>query len=251
MGRFAIGTILGLLLGGVITFFTFVGVPKAAQAPGEPIKPPDPSSSPGAAQIVLSQDFFNEVLGAIFRDMQPPAFPLAAGERGADGFRYERAQAGGCDGTIKLLPEGSGVRTGVKLENNAVTAPLAFTGSYNSMLGCYQFTGWAQANLELRYDAGQQAVFGRINVETVNLDGVNPLVSGIVTPLVQNSINGRVNPIQILRGEQLALGVPITSAGGALRANVSDVRSEIKNNAMHLYLIYGFSGAAAGQQPPV
>jgi hypothetical protein len=244
MNRFLIGLLVGVLVGGLITFFTFVGVPRAAQTPGTPIKPPDPNTAPGSAEIVLRQDFFNEVLGTVFRDMQAPAFPLASNGKVPDAsFRFEYAQAGNCDGIIKLLPEGSGVRTGLRLENNSISAPLAFSGSYNSMFGCYQFTGWAQANLDLRFDSSQQAVFGRINVETVNLDGVNPLISGLVTPIVQNTLNSRVNPVQILRGEQIALNLPIASTGGTLRANVSDVRSEIKDNAMHLYVIYGFSGA--------
>lgn len=244
MGKILIGLLIGLIIGGAATFFTFVGVPRAAQAPGEPIKPPDATAAPGTAEIVLRQDFFNEVLGSIFRDMRAPAFPLAAVEQPADEFRFEQAQAGACDGTIKLLQEGSGVRTGVRLENNTVSAPLAFSGSYNSLFGCIQFTGWAQANLEMRFDSSQQAVFGRVNIETVNLDGVNPLVSGIVTPLVQSTLNSRVNPVQILRGDQIALKLPIASTGGTLQANVSDVRSEIRDNAMHLYVIYGFSGAA-------
>lgn len=246
MGKFFIGAILGIIAGGLATFFTFVGVPRAAQTPGVPIKPPDQNMAPGSAEIVLRQDFFNEVLGAIFRDMQAPAFPLAAFDA-EDEIRFEHAQASACDGRIRLLQEGSGVRTGLRLENNAISAPLAFSGSYNSMFGCYQFTGWAQANLELRFDGSQQAVLGRINVETVNLDGVDPIVSGLVTPLVQNSLNSSVNPVQILKGDQIALNLPIASTGGTLRANVSDVRSEIKNNAMHLYVIYGFTGAPAQQ----
>lgn len=243
MAKFLTGILLGVVVGGLITFFTFVGVPRAAQTPGAPIKPPDANAAPGSAEIVLRQDFFNEVLGTIFRDMQAPAFPLAVGASRANDFRFEQAQASACDGRIKLLQEGSGVRTGLRLDNNAISAPLAFSGSYNTMLGCYQFTGWAQANLELRFEASQQAVLGRINVETVNLDGVDPIVGGLVTPLVQNSLNSSVNPIQILRGDQIALNLPIASTGGTLRGNVSDVRSEIKDNAMHLYVIYGFSGA--------
>jgi len=243
MGKFLIGILLGGVVGGLIAFFTFVGVPRAVQAPGAPIQPPDANGAPGSAEIVLRQDFFNEILGTIFRDMQAPAFPLAVSGGATDDFRFEHTQAGGCDGRIKLLQEGSGVRTGLRLDNNAISAPLAFSGSYNSMFGCYQFTGWAQANLELRFEASQQAVLGTINVETVNLDGVDPIVGALVTPLVQNSLNSSVNPVQILRGDQIALNLPIASTGGTLRANVSDVRSEIKDNAMHLYVIYGFSGA--------
>ena len=114
-------------------------------------------------------------------------------------------------------------------------------------LGCFNFSGWAQANLSLRFDAEQQTVFGVINVETVNIDGLAPVVSGLVTPLVQGTINQRVNPIQILQGKQIALNVPVAATGGNLQANVQDVRAEVKNNALHLYVIYDFKGARTAQ----
>jgi hypothetical protein len=84
-----------------------------------------------------------------------------------------------------------------------------------------------------------------INVETVNLDGVNPLVSGFVTPIVQTTLNNRVNPIQILQGKQLAIDAPIASAGGRLRADVKDVRAEFKDDALNLSVVYDFSGGPA------
>ncbi len=246
MGRIIIGILVGLLVGGALTFYFFVGVPRASQLPGSPIQPPDASGSPGTAQIILGQDFFNEILTTIFRDMNRPAFPL--GKNDADnkngGPQYAAFQEGNqCDGKITVLSEGSGVRTGLRFENNRLAAPLAFSGSYNSPVGCLQFTGWAQANLELRYDDAQQAVFGQINIETVNLDGVNPIFAGFVTPLVQSTLNTRVNPIQILQGKQIALNLPISSAGSNLQAKVKDVRSEIKDNALHLYVVYDFTGA--------
>jgi hypothetical protein len=43
--------------------------PRAGKAPGAPIKPPDATVPAGTAQIVLRQDFFNDVLTTIFRDM--------------------------------------------------------------------------------------------------------------------------------------------------------------------------------------
>ena len=162
-----------------------------------------------------------------------------------DSPSYERAnfqQPAACDSSIKILAEGSGVRSGLRLENERISAPLAFTGSYNSAFGCLRFNGWAQTNLELRFDKAQQAVYGRLNVETVNLDGVNPLLSGIITPIVQSTINTRVNPIQIIQGQQLAVDMPIDSTGGKLKATVDDVRAEITDNALNLYVIYSFSG---------
>jgi len=247
MGKLIIGILIGLILGGVLTFLFFVGAPRASQSPGTPIQPPDPNGAPGTAQIVIKQDFFNDVLGTIFRDMNAPSFPLGglaqkSSFEESGSFHYAALQNPQCDGTIKLLTEGSGVRSAVVFENNRIGAPLAFSGSYNSPFGCLNFTGWAQSNFALRYDQSQQAVFGQINVETVNLDGVNPIVSGFVTPLVQTTLNNRVNPIQILQGKQIALNLPIASTGGILQANVNDVRAEVKDNALNLYVIYGFSG---------
>jgi hypothetical protein len=235
MPKLIIGLLIGLAAGGALTFFFFVGVPRAKQTPGIPIQAPDAAAAAGSAQIVLRQEFFNEILVTIFRDMNDPSFPL--GDANA-------AVSSGCDDRIAIMPEGSGVKTALRFENNRISAPFAFSGNYNSPIGCLQFTGWAQANLELRYDAAEQAVFGRINVETVNLDGVNPIIGGFVTPLVQTTLNNRVNPIQILQGKQIAIDAPLVSAGGRLQASVKDIRAEFKDNALSLYVIYSFNGVA-------
>ncbi len=237
MGRLVIGLVIGLILGGALTFYLFVGVPQAVIAPGTPIQAPDPNGvAPGAAQIVLRQQFFNEVLGTIFQEMNAPAFPLGS-------------EAADCDGRINVLQQGSGVQTGVNFDNNRITAPLAFTGSYASPFGCLRFTGWAQSNFEMRFDAQNQAVFGQLNIETVNLDGLNPVVGALVTPVVQSTLNTRVNPIRILDGRQIAINMPIAAANGSLQASVADVRAEVKDSALNLYVIYDFSGAALSVTP--
>ncbi len=247
---FFIGAILGLVLGGAAVFYLFGGAPRAAQLPGDPIQTPDPNGLPaGTASVVLNQQFFDTILRTIFRDMNAPAFPLnlTGANRSDDAPRPQYAsfalQSGGdCDGKITLQPQGGNVTTGIRLENGKITAPLAFSGSTSILGQCVNFAGWAQANFALRYDAAQQTVFGQINVETVNLDGISPLVSGFVTPLVQNTINQRVNPIIILRGQQLALNLPIAATDGTLRASVKDVRADIKENALNLYVTYDFAG---------
>ena len=254
---FLLGAILGLVIGGALVFFLFGGAPRAAQAPpGVPILAPDPNGSPaGTASVVLNQQFFDTVLGTIFRDMNAPAFPLNLTGRNdsSDTPRPQLASftlqnSGGCDGKITLLQQGSNVTTGVRLENGKITAPLAFTGSTSVFGQCINFAGWAQANLALRFDEAQQTVFGQINVETVNLDNVSPVISGFVTPIVQTTINNRVNPITILRGQQLALNLPINASDGTLKANVKDVRSEVKENALNLFVTYDFAGTK-GVQP--
>lgn len=235
IGIFFLGSLIGAVIGGVLVFYFFVGAPRNGKLPGTLIQPPE-SNQPATAQLVLKQEFFNQVLNTIFRDMNAPSFPL--------GERENSAQPGQCASQITLLPESGGVRSAISFENNRVMAPLAFRGSYNSIFGCVNFSGWAQTNLEMRFDADQQIVFGQLNVETVNLDGVNPVLSGIITPLVQSTLNQRVNPIQILDGKQLALKLPVKASEANLKANVKDVRSEIKDNALYLYLVYEFSGEA-------
>lgn len=252
---FVIGAVLGLIVGGGLILYFIGGTPRAAQLPGVPMQTPDPNGSPaGTASVVLNQQFFDTVLATIFLDMNAPAFPLnLTGRNNFDAtvkpqYASFALQNGGCDGRIFLQPQGSGVTTGVRLENGKITAPLAFTGSTSILGQCINFAGWAQANLQLRYDEAQQTVFGQINVETVNLDGVVPIVSGLVTPLVQTTINNRVNPIVILRGQQIALNLPIAATDGILKASVKEVRSEIKENNLNLYVTYDFAGTKAVPQ---
>ena len=238
MARLIVGLLIGLVLGGALTFYFFVGVPQAVKAPGTPIQPPDPNGlPPGTAQIVLRQQYVNDALGTIFQDMKPPSFPLGSA-------------SGDCEGRITIQQEGSGVQTGVSLENGKITAPLAFTGSYASPFGCTRFSGWAQSNFEMRFDAQSQTVFGQINVETVNLDGVNPIISALVTPLVQSTLNTRVNPVRIIDGRQIAIDLPIVAADGNLQAAVKDVRAEVKDRALNLYVIYDFSGGQPSVAAP-
>jgi hypothetical protein len=230
MRRLIIGLIIGFIAGGVLTYFLLVGPPHSSTRPGEVVRTPDQSGvPPGTAQVVIRQDLLNAALQTIFRELKPPTFPLGSGSDAS------------CQSNITIVQQGSGVQTGVQFENNRLNAPLAFTGSY-SFGGCYQFSGWAQSNLELRFDQGTQSVYGIVNVETVNLDGVNPIISGLITPIVQSTINERVNPIKIVDGKQLAIDLPIVASGGDLKAAVNDVRAEVKDNALNLFVIYGFIG---------
>jgi len=231
MKGFIIGLLVGLLAGGAVAFVFLNGGMRATRAPGVPIKPPDAGGPPaGTAQIVLRQEFFNDVLTAVFRDMNAPSFPLGQ-------------PAAGCDNRITILKEGSGAQTGVSFADNKIAAPLAFSGSYASMFGCLQFTGRAQASLDLRFDPDRGAVIGHVTAENVDLDGVNPFVSALLTPLVQSTLNERVNPILIVDGRQLAVNMPIEPTGTSLQGKVTDVRAEIKDNALDLYATYHFTGS--------
>ena len=249
---FILGAILGMLIGGGAIFYSLGGVPAATKKPpGVPILAPDPNGSPaGTASVTLNQQFFDTVLSTIFRDMNAPAFPLNLTGQNNRETKLEPTKIAflqnECSGKITLLPEGSGVKTGVRLENGKINAPLAFSGSTSLLGSCYNFTGWAQAGLNLRYDADQKTVYGQIEVETVNLDGVIPQFSGIVARFVQASLNQRVNPIVILRGEQIALSLPIAATDGTLNGKVKEVRSDIKENGLNLYITFDFAGSKGG-----
>lgn len=253
---FLLGAIAGALVAGALVLYFFVGAPRSAKTPGAPIQPPDASGvAPGTATLTLNQQFFDTILGTIFRDMNAPAFPLNLTGRDDSESKFQptkiafqdNAAGGECDGKITLLPEGSGVKTDVRLQDGKINAPLAFTGSTMLLGQCIPFKGWAQAGLNLYFEPNEQMVNGEIKVETVNLDGVSPIASGIIAQFVQNSLNSRVNPITILRGKQIALNLPIAATGGTLNAQVKDVRSEVKENNLNLYITYDFKGLKNNQ----
>lgn len=244
---FIIGAVVGLLLGGALAYYLFVGTPQALVKPGVPIQAPDANGSPvGTAQIVLKEDFFNAVLQTIFNDMDEPSFPLQLGSNqintDPNATRYGLLQENKCESKIKLLQKGSDVQTSVLFENGKINAPLAFTGNANVLGSCYQFSGWAKANLELRFDKEKQIVYGVITVNTVNLDGVPVFAGGLITPLIQNALNQNVNPIEILNAKQLSVNLPITATNSNLQANISDVRAEVKEKSLNLFVTYDFAG---------
>lgn len=237
LGILILGLVVGLVVGGVgILYFI---APRASVAPvGIPVQPPDPNASTtGTTVIELKQEFFAPVIKAILSNNNAPSFPL-----NLSGQTTQPVNEIAC-GKITLKPEGSGTATGVKLENGQILVPLAFTGNFNvPIVGCTEFNGWAQANLELRYREDEKTLSGYINVQTVNLDGVSSVASGLITPIVQSTLNNRVNPVPILRGDQIALKVPIRSSGTTLKGQVREIRAEIKNNSLFLYVSYDFTG---------
>ena len=251
--RYILTLIAGLLIGGLLVYFLLVGAPRAGQLPGAPLKAPEQGGDPpGTAVIALDERFFDPIFAAIFRDLSPPVIPLQFGgltavEPNGSAVFVNAALQDTCPNQVVLVQEGSGVTSAVRFaEGNIVTA-LAFNGSYNAPLyGCVQFKGWARSTLQLSFDAPNQTLYGRINVEGVNLEGVQPQMNGIVTGLVQNAINQRVNPLEILRPQQLSIAVPIKASNGTLKTQAKEIRSEVVNNQLRLHISYEFTGQKAG-----
>ena len=237
--RYALVLLLGILLGGGAAIF-FLGVPSAKSAPGQAVQAPDKSGNPPATVVIaLEQSFVDALLATTFSGLGTPTFQLGQ-TQGDERIEHALFQ-GGCTNSITLLPEGSGVKTGVQFRNGSVYAPMAFTGSYN-LAGCLQFKGWAQTQIKLRFDQEKQTVYGHVDVEGVNLEGVNPIANNFITVFVQNAIDQRVNPLVLVNEQQLSLMIPVKASNGAVKARAKDVRAEILDGSLKLYLTYEFTG---------
>ena len=244
--RYVLILLLGLLLGAGCAIF-FLGAPPAKSAPGTAVKSPDPGGMPPATVVVsLEQSFIDAVLATTFSGLGTPTFHLG---RAADQSVEQVTPAlfqGGCTNSITLLPETSGVKTGVEFHNGTVNAPLAFTGSYSLAGQCIQFKGWAQTAIKLSFDQAQQTVYGFVDVQGVNLEGVNPITNNFLTVFVQGAINQRVNPLVLVSEQQLSLAIPVKASNGAVKARAKDVRAEVQEGTLKLHLTYEFSGERTG-----
>jgi hypothetical protein len=188
------------------------------------------SNTPAAeATVTVNEQFLNSFLDAMFENLGEPSVSLAAGG------------SNGCVSEIRLKREVNGVRTAVHFENGHVVGPLAFTGAYSStLLGCFEFSGWADSEVNLSFDAQRQALVARFNLRDIHLNDVPALASGPVLNIVQNTIDRRYNPVELLTLEQLSARVNVQPAGGALRLRATEVRPEITPNALTLHITYEF-----------
>lgn len=232
----------GLLLGAIGTAY-FLGAPRGRVMPGVPVGPPDSSSdTSGTVTVTVDEKFFDSVLGTIFRQLGPPQLQLSPNQSQPS----PAVSPNSCSDVLVLNPEGGNVRTGVRFTSGKITAPLAFTGSYSVLTKCMQFKGTATATVDLSFDQSRQTVFGQMNVEDVNLDQVPPIVSSLVTAFVRKTISEQLNPFEVLQVSQLALSLNVQASGGSVKARVKDVRAEVQEGALKLYLTYDFSAQRGG-----
>ena len=229
----------GLLLGAVTTAY-FLGTSRGHSLPGTPLKAPDRSGdTSGTVAVTIDEKFFDSLLGTIFTKLGPPQLKLSQAQ--PQELIRPAAFLDTCNNVVVLNPEAGNVKTGVRFTGGKIVAPLAFAGSYNVLTQCVQFKGTGQATVDLSFDAGKQTVFGALNVDDVELEGVLPLVSALVTAFVRRAIAERLNPFEVLPVSQLALSLPVQVSGGTVKAVVKDVRSEVQEGTLKLYLTYDFS----------
>ena len=206
---------LVILLSVVLTF-------SSSAAAAERVRPA------GEVVVVLSEEFLNSLLVAVASRPEPPSFPLA---KGGEGKR--------CESRVQLLPEAEGTRTAVRFAGGRITAPVAFRGSYDApLVGCLRFEGWADTAFQLEFNRERQVLGARVTVRDLKLKNVpTSLLGSGLTGLVQDAIDERVNPVEILRAEQLGARVPVTR-GDELRLRATDVRHEVSGRELRLRIIY-------------
>lgn len=241
--RYLLILLLGLIIGGAAAIY-FLGIPRAKAIPGTRVEAPVAGSAATSTVVIaLNESFLNELLTTIFRDLGPPTFNLSSNSSGPEVATVERAAfQGGCTNSVTLAATGSNATTQVKFAGGTISAPLVFSGSYSLMGNCIQFKGWAQTSIQLSFDQPAQTLYGRVSVDGVNLEGVNPIANNFVTVFVRNAIDTKVNPLEFLRPSQLQLMIPVKGSNGSVKTHVKDVRQEVQDGVLRLHITYDFSG---------
>jgi hypothetical protein len=190
------------------------------------------------ATVTVNEQFLNSFLTAIFDNLQEPSMPLTIGGASSQGTQGPSAQ---CPSEIRLKREVGGVRTAVHFENGRIVGPLAFAGAYySSLLGCFEFSGWADSELNLEFNSERHALVARFYLREIHLNNVPAIANGPLLNMVQTAIDRRYNPVDLFTLEQLSTRVNIQPAKGALQLRAKEIRPEITPSALVLHVIYEF-----------
>jgi hypothetical protein len=212
--------------------------------------------------ISLNEAFFDSLLDSVFQNFDPPEFSMAGRDldlRDAEtrskidflGVSYSafvhtgvsrslNAENGQCVESVKILREMRGVRTAVRFRDGKIVLPLAFSGNYAPpFLGCVEFAGWAESNLDLEFDQGTQRLVGRVRVNSVNLNGTGGIGGSVIAKLIQGSIDKKMNPIEILSLDKVSFGLPVQRSG-TLKMRAHRIKPEVGNGVLYVRVEYDF-----------
>jgi hypothetical protein len=199
--------------------------------------------------VTFGEQFFDSLLDAVFANSAPQEFSLARNDTYdartpvVSGFAEERERfqpKAPCSETIKLLRENRSVRTAVRFKDGKIVAPIAFTGNYSPpLVGCVQFSGWAESVIDLQFDPQTRVLVGRAKILNVSLDGTGGIGGSVIAKLVQSSIDKKINPIEILNVGRIVFPLPIQNAGN-LRMQAVGIRQEVVGNALNVHVQFEF-----------
>jgi hypothetical protein len=199
-------------------------------------------------KISLNESFFEVLLNAVFKNLKEPRVSLGAmleqKRKETEAFSFVNADfvksKKVCDESVRLKQVVNGVRTAVRFRQGKIYAPIAFQGNYNPpLIGCIEFEGWAETNIELAFDKNKRALIGNARVLNVNLGGTGGLGGGFLARLVQSSIDTKVNPIELLTMDKISFTLPVQEQG-SLRMKALAMRHRINNGSLDVYISYQF-----------
>lgn len=186
------------------------------------------SAQKAEVTISLNEAFFDALLDSVFRNFNPPEFPIV------------ESKSSGCNESIRILREMNGVRTAVRFREGKIFVPLAFSGNYAApFVGCVEFAGSAEASLDLEFNENGQKLVGRARVLNINLNGTGGIGSGVMAKMVQSSIDKKLNPIEILTFDKITFVVPVQKSS-ILRMKAVGVRPEIAAGVVNIHIDYEF-----------
>ncbi len=182
-------------------------------------------------KITLDEQFFEVLLKAVFTNLDAPSVAIS------------QNSGGGCNESIRLKEQMDGVKTAVRFRQGKIYAPIAFEGSYQApLIGCLDFAGWAETNIDLSFDRNKNAIVGNANVLKVNLSGANGIGSELLARFVQNSIDEKVNPLEIIGLDRLSFIAPVQNAG-KLRMRAIGFDHKVNEKNLDLIIKYKFEKA--------
>jgi hypothetical protein len=225
-------------------------------------------TTPATAQkteisIILTEQFFDTVLDALFASGAPLEFSIARNQVSGDpgeatgqfdprslenmsvdqgfGSSYGLNFGEACREAIRLRRASGGVATAVRFRDGKILAPLAFDGNYNPpLVGCVDFAGWAESTIDLEFDQPGQRLVAKARVSNVSLNGTGGIGGSVIARLVQGSIDRKINPIEIIRLDKVSFLLPVQNSA-SVRMKAVGVRHEIQNGAMVVHIAYEFT----------
>ncbi|NNF00465.1 MAG: hypothetical protein HKN25_15710 [Pyrinomonadaceae bacterium] len=190
------------------------------------------SAQSSEIKITVGEQFVDSLLNAVFTNLDSPSVAISDDS------------SSGCNETIRLKREVDGVKTSVRFRGGEISAPLAFEGNYNPpLIGCIDFSGWADTTIDIVYDRNRDAIVGRARVSNVNLSGTGGVGSSLLARFVQSSIDEKVNPIEIVKLDKLSFLLPIQNSG-KLRMKATNVRHQVRDRTIDIYIAYEFVKAS-------
>jgi hypothetical protein len=201
------------------------------------------SAQSGTVVVTLDESFFEALLDAVFKDGGTVDFAgFEQRPNGGDRAPAPRGPApeGVCDETVRLHRSVNGKRTSVKLRDGKILLPVAFTGAYAPPLfGCVDYSGLADAEMTVSFDAARQSLVGRVRVVNVDLSTTRGVGGGIIARFVQRSIDEKINPIEILGLNSISFAVPVPGSNVTMKA--TRITQDIGGGSIVIRITYEFA----------